>query len=256
MPPAERRSERFVLPRPAEWRHGARAPWLEPGATLPDPLSSDAVAACLRAAGYQPDAPSRPAVAELPGVPQRDDALSAAVLVALFDDADGCRVLFERRSNDLRRHRGEVSFPGGLAEPGEDAITTALREADEELGVAPGDVRVLGRLTPLRTYSGQVVIEPVVGAMAQRPQLRVQAAEVDYAFDVALAALLQEGAFREELWRRDLGGEEAPFIPIYVFEVDGETIWGATARILAELCALLVRQGPPARAIGSATTDG
>ncbi len=240
MPHAQRRGEPFVLPRPDEWRLGARPPWLASGAAPPAVPTVEVVADALRASGHTPAAPARAPVAEWPGVPQLDEVLSAAVLLCLFDEADGCHVLFERRSNDMRRHRGEVAFPGGLAEPGESAVDAALREADEELGVVPSDVEVLGRLTPLRTYSGQVVIEPVVGALRARPTLTVQASEVDYAFDVALSALLADGAFREELWRRssELAGDTA-FIPIYIFEVDGETIWGATARILAELCTLV-----------------
>ena len=237
-PPVEpNRPAPFVLPRPPEWRLGSNTPWLAPGVTVPAHLTTNGVAATLEAGGFTASTQSRPPVAEWPGVPELEAAATAAVLICLFDDDDGeCRVLFERRAPDLRRHRDEVVFPGGFVEAGESAIEAALRETREELGIPAGDVTVVGRLTPLRTYSGQIVIEPVVGALRSRPVLSVEPAEVAYAFDVALAALLADGAFHEELWRRE-GNPDA--FAIYVFEVDGETIWGATARILAELCSVL-----------------
>lgn len=239
------------------WRRGGPAPWHGATAALPDPLSADAVVRALHAAGLGNAASPRAPVAEWPGVPRLESPAMAAVLVALFDAPESCHVLFERRSNDLRRHRGEVAFPGGLADPGETPEATALREAHEELGVPPRAVEVVGRLTPLRTYSGQVVIEPVVGVLAGRPELRVQPAEVAYAFDVPLAALLDDGAFHEELWRREPAegiGDDPADVAILVYEVGDETIWGATARILTELCCVVAGLGalPAPRGAGGA----
>jgi 8-oxo-dGTP pyrophosphatase MutT (NUDIX family) len=177
-------------------------------------------------------------VEELPGIPVLDTPTQNAVLLALFEEHGEARVVLERRSNALRRHRGEVSLPGGRIEPGESPVDAALREAHEEVGLDPSSVEIVGWLTPLRTYSGASVIHPFVGVLAARPSLDVEPAEVAYAFDVGVGELLGEGVFREEQWRRDADGAAA-YVAIYVFEAGGETIWGATARILAELCALV-----------------
>jgi 8-oxo-dGTP pyrophosphatase MutT (NUDIX family) len=190
-----------------------------------------------------------PPIAEWPGVPPREDATDNAVLLALFEEDGAARLVLERRSADLRRHRGEVALPGGRVDPGEAPIAAALREAHEEVGIPPHDVEVLGWLSPLRTYSGQSVIRPFVGVLAARPALRVQPAEVAYAFDVALADLLKDGVFREEQWHRGASsdGDDDGYVTIFVFEAAGEVIWGATARILAELCGVLAGTVAPAR---------
>ena len=90
---------------------------------------------------------------------------------------------------------------------------------------------------PLRTYSGGSIIHPFVAALPSRPSLVVEPAEVAFAFDVSIGQLLEEGTFREELWRR--AADEAAYVTIFVFEAGGETIWGATARIWPELCVLV-----------------
>jgi 8-oxo-dGTP pyrophosphatase MutT (NUDIX family) len=182
---------------------------------------------------------------ELPGIPMVAAPTENAVLIALFEEHGEAHVILERRSNTLRRHRGEVSFPGGRLDPGESAIDAALREAHEEVGLDPSGVEVVGWLKPLRTYSGISVIRPYVGILTSRPTLTVSPAEVAYAFDVSIAELLADGVFRTEQWRRDADGEAA-YVTIYVFEAGGETIWGATARILAELCSLVTSATAPA----------
>jgi 8-oxo-dGTP pyrophosphatase MutT (NUDIX family) len=207
-------------------------------------VSLAAVRSALAHAGRTPDSEVAGLVEELPGIPVLDTPSSNAVLLALFEEDGEARVVLERRSNALRRHRGEVSFPGGRIEPGESPVDAALREAHEEVGIDPTGVEVVGWLRPLRTYSGASVIHPYVGVLSARPSLAVEPAEVAYAFDVAIGELLDEGVFREEQWRRDADGV-AGYVTIYVFEAGGETIWGATARILAELCALVASAPSP-----------
>jgi 8-oxo-dGTP pyrophosphatase MutT (NUDIX family) len=204
-------------------------------------VSLDDVRTALRAAGRTLEEHPGPPIAEWPGVPPRDDATNNAVLLALFEEAGEARIVLERRAAELRRHRGEVALPGGRVDPGEAPIAAALREAFEEVGIPPRDVEVLGWLSPLRTYSGQSVIRPFVGALAARPALHVQPTEVAYAFDVALAELLADGVFHEEQWHRGApsGAGDDGYVAIFVFEASGEVIWGATARILAELCGVL-----------------
>ncbi|MDA8357066.1 MAG: CoA pyrophosphatase [Actinomycetota bacterium] len=174
----------------------------------------------------------------LAGVPS-SSGRSAAVLVALFDDAGGARVLLTRRSRTLRHHRGEVSFPGGRIEPGETPLEAARREAQEEIGLDPELVRPAGGLARVRTFSSGSLIVPVVGSLDRRPRLVANPGEVARVFDVGLAELMAEGVFHEERWppRGPLGDRVSggrPF-PVWFFEVDGETIWGATARILVDL---------------------
>ncbi|MGH9067394.1 MAG: NUDIX hydrolase, partial [Acidimicrobiales bacterium] len=164
----------------------------------------------------------------------------SAVLVALFEEAGEARVLLTRRSSRLRTHTGEVAFPGGGLDPGESPERAALREAHEEIGLDPAGVRVVGGLTPLTTVSSAAAITPVVGLLSARPVLHPNPAEVDRAFDVALAELAADAVYEEERW--DL--PEGPERPVHFFYLDGETVWGATARVLRELVDLvLLRSG-------------
>ena len=151
--------------------------------------------------------------------------------------------LAARRAAELRSHRGQVSFPGGRIDPGEDAPAAARREAFEEVGLLPSQVDVVGWLHPLFTMSAGSFISPVVGVLSGRPALVPNPAEVARAFDVALAALVADGVFHEERWTHQPGrpppgpdGRRA----VWFFEVDGETVWGATARVLVQLLSLVL----------------
>ena len=186
---------------------------------------------------------------ELSGVPasMTEGLLDSAVLVAAYEEAGEARVILTVRAGHLRRHRGEVSFPGGRVEPGEAPLAAAVREADEEIGLDPSVVRPLAWLRPLVTFASGSIIRPFVATLEARPDLTVAPAEVSRAFDVSLAELLCDGVFHEERWRRPSprpGRDPDGTFPIYFFEIDGETIWGATARILTELCTLVVGLEP------------
>ncbi len=143
----------------------------------------------------------------------------------------------------MRQHRGQVSFPGGRLEPGEDASSAARREAFEEVGLAPEAVTLIGWLHPVVTRVSGSLILPVVGTLGRPPRLAPNPAEVDRAFDVALAELAADGAFFEERWPAegwlDAPGDDGTY-PVYFFEVAGETVWGATARLLYELLAVVL----------------
>jgi 8-oxo-dGTP pyrophosphatase MutT (NUDIX family) len=157
------------------------------------------------------------------------------VLVALFEDDGEARVILTRRSAELRNHRGEVAFPGGRLDEGENTVEGALREAAEEVDLDPALVEIVGELAPLSTMSSAAAITPVVGVMAARPALRPNPTEVDRVFDVGLAELLSEDVFVEELWSTPTWSER----PMFFFHVADETVWGATARILYELLILI-----------------
>jgi 8-oxo-dGTP pyrophosphatase MutT (NUDIX family) len=154
----------------------------------------------------------------------------SAVLVLLSDGPEGAEVLLTRRSQSVTSHRGEISFPGGRVDPGEGFEAAALREAHEEVALEPAAVQVRAMLDPISTMASASFIVPVVATVDRPPVLRPAAAEVDRIMWVPLAELTRADTFREEVWQRD--GEPHP---IFFFELEDETVWGATARILHQL---------------------
>jgi 8-oxo-dGTP pyrophosphatase MutT (NUDIX family) len=175
----------------------------------------------------------------------------AAVLVACFEEAGEARVVLTRRSDRLRAHQGEVAFPGGRLDGDEGVVEGALREAREEVGLDPGTVTVIGRLTAMPTVASDTVMTPVVATLGSRPTLVANPGEVDRVFDVALSDLVADGVFTEEWWsvpgRAGVPGYPQGEFPVWFFEVEGETVWGATARTLVELLCLILEVGvrPP-----------
>lgn len=147
-------------------------------------------------------------------------------------------MVLTRRSQALRNHRGEISFPGGRLDDGETPEHAALREADEEVALAPEAVELVGRLPPLATVVSLSHIVPVVGRLRARPALRPAAAEVERILHVPLRELADPAIFREEWW-----GEHEMARSIYFFELEDETIWGATARILVDLLSVALGSG-------------
>jgi 8-oxo-dGTP pyrophosphatase MutT (NUDIX family) len=166
--------------------------------------------------------------------PDFDDARPSAVLAVVADGPTGAEVLLTRRSMDMRNHRGEVSFPGGRLDPGETYVAAALREAHEEVGLPPHAVEVVGQLHPIGTWVSRSWIVPIVARLVAPlpvvPELHGATSEVDRVLWVPLHDLTQPGTFREEWWHTAMGER-----PIYFFELDDETVWGATARLLYQL---------------------
>jgi 8-oxo-dGTP pyrophosphatase MutT (NUDIX family) len=153
----------------------------------------------------------------------------AAVLIPLYPDPDGrLHAVFTRRRGDLRRHAGEISFPGGRQDADEDLRETALRESEEEIGLAAEAVELLGALPPTPTFVTNYAIYPFVGLIQPGHTWRPSAEEVDEVLELPLAAL------RDSRDKRRLVRRGVPFrTDVYV--VDDHLIWGATARILGEL---------------------
>ena len=137
--------------------------------------------------------------------PDFDNARPSAVLVVLADGPQGAEVLLTRRSMQLSNHRGEISFPGGRLDPGETYEQAALREADEEVGLQPSLVTVVGRLQPIATYVSRSWIVPVVAPCAERSELHGHPDEVDRTFWLPLRDLTLPGTFREEWWQHRAG---------------------------------------------------
>lgn len=153
------------------------------------------------------------------------------MLVPLQAVDDAAHLVFTRRSPALPHHQGQIAFPGGTADPGDpDAVATALREAHEEIGVAPADVRVLAVLDDLETVGSGFVITPVVGVVPHPYDWRPCPREVDTIFTVPLATLEDPATARRETW--DFGG--TPW-PVDSFAVGEHVIWGATYRITRNL---------------------
>jgi 8-oxo-dGTP pyrophosphatase MutT (NUDIX family) len=161
----------------------------------------------------------------------------AAVLVPLLPVDGAAHLLYTRRAASLPHHQGQVAFPGGTHDPQRDdsVITTALREAHEEIGLRPGDVRILGPLDDIETMTSRFVITPVVGITPHPYAWTPCPREVDQIFTVPLADLLAPGAERRETW--DFGGRA---VPIDLFPVAGQVIWGATHRITRNLLDIIV----------------
>jgi 8-oxo-dGTP pyrophosphatase MutT (NUDIX family) len=177
--------------------------------------------------------------------------VNAGVLAVLFEEPDEgeARLILTRRSTGLRTHRGEVSFPGGRLDDGEGPAEAAIREAQEEIGLDPALVTPVGWVHPVMTMVSASLILPVLATVARRPaHLVANPTEVERVFDVALAELADPAVFHEERWT--IAGRTIPHsadgsFPIWFFEVAGEMIWGATARMIHELLnvVLLGRSG-------------
>jgi 8-oxo-dGTP pyrophosphatase MutT (NUDIX family) len=162
-----------------------------------------------------------------PTVPSLPDTRPAAVLIPVLAGGSDVRLVFTERTMDLSRHAGEISFPGGLVDPGEGLADAALREAHEELGILPADVELIGSLAPVHTYVSGVLIVPFVGVLWTDPRFTPNAAEIANVLQYSLAELI---ARRRE---QELVYEGRVFITD-VFDMDGNVIWGATARILRQ----------------------
>jgi 8-oxo-dGTP pyrophosphatase MutT (NUDIX family) len=157
------------------------------------------------------------------------DRLASVLLPVL----EGRTIVFTKRTEELPRHPGEISFPGGIRHDDDaDAAATALRETEEELGIVPSAVEILGALPPLHTFVSAILIVPFVGLLSERPTLRPNPGEIAAVLEYPIEALA--AVERRVEWRRDRGVYRG-----YVYEMDGHTIWGATAMILHSFLELI-----------------
>jgi 8-oxo-dGTP pyrophosphatase MutT (NUDIX family) len=153
--------------------------------------------------------------------------VDAAVLIPWYDDpARGPVLVFTERRHDLRKHAGEISFPGGRRDHGEDLVVTALREAEEEIGLDRSGARIVGALAPVTTMVSGCRVYPFVGVVESLPTWRPQVTEVAAVLELAVGDLV-EG-------RRSRPIRAMP-LPTLTFTVDGHVVWGATARMLDQL---------------------
>ena len=166
---------------------------------------------------------------------------AASVLVPLVQRADGLHVLLTRRSEALRDHAGQISFPGGRAEPFDhDAVATALREAEEEVGLAREHVEIIGQL-PVYTTVTAYVVTPVVALVHPPFTLVLDASEVDEAFEVPLRHLMSPAHHRRHIFTFEGGQRQFLSMPWQSPLGQHEYfIWGATAAMLRNLYRLLI----------------
>ena len=163
-------------------------------------------------------------------------ARKAAVLLGLFEEQGEIHLIFIRRAATLRSHSGEIAFPGGGHELTDSSlVVTALREAQEEIGLDPSQVEVLGLLHPVFTVVSNYLIVPVVAFLPRGlGTLRLQASEVTEVLLTSLSGLADPAIFHTEQWTR-----QGQTRTIYFYDYGTWRIWGATARILNELLEVL-----------------
>jgi 8-oxo-dGTP pyrophosphatase MutT (NUDIX family) len=154
-----------------------------------------------------------------------------SVLILLYEDMGRIKFPLIRRQEYVGAHSGQISLPGGKADPGENAIDTALREAQEEIGVDPGTVNVIGRLTEFNVVVSNILVTPVVASVATTPVFTPDQYEVHSIVYADLEDLIRDDAIQtEEIIAAGRYRLQAPH-----FKVQGHIVWGATAMMLNEL---------------------
>jgi 8-oxo-dGTP pyrophosphatase MutT (NUDIX family) len=214
-PPERRPGGAQIIPRPPSWTSGE----LAAPASHPLRVTVDDIEHALTGA-----VPSRPIAPTFP------DARASAVLVALADGEQGAEVLLTRRSRHMRNHKGEISFPGGRMDPGETPAETALREAYEEVGLDPSLVTLFAELDHLSTVVSRSHIVPVVGRLPAVIPLAPATSEVERVLWLPLGELVRPDTYHSERW-----GRSPTDRLLHFFELDDETVWGATAVMLVDL---------------------
>jgi 8-oxo-dGTP pyrophosphatase MutT (NUDIX family) len=163
--------------------------------------------------------------------------------VPIYEEDGRASVVLTRRAQHLRAHKGEVSFPGGRQDEGETLMDAALREAREEIALDTNVVEIVGELDHLATVSSNSSVVPYVGILPAKPtRLEPNPSEVEAILFVTLDELLDDDVFRSELWTWQPTTPAAPSDverPVHFFDLFGDTIWGATARMLVNLLSIV-----------------
>lgn len=163
------------------------------------------------------------------GIPPRH----SAVLLLLFQDNGEDYIVFTRRTELVATHKGQISLPGGAVEPFDESfLHTALRETEEELGIAPDQLTVVGELESVYTVVSNFVIKPFIARLASRPTYRPDPSEVAEVIEVPVSALRDPAIY----WQEERSSPEGPRA-VHFFKYDQHIIWGATARILTHFLA-------------------
>lgn len=211
------------IPRPESARPGEPPPWAALTAEQRRFTLDDVRAACALL-----PTPTKP--------PLPEESRPAAVLLPMFEEDGETRIIFTKRPDTMPSHQGEIAFPGGKLDELADRTLrdAALREAREEIGLDPTTVEIAGELDSMVTLAALFLLTPFVGLLPARPEITPHPTEVVSVFDVAISELLDEVTFREERWDLPPGTSvvSGPNRPVHFYELPGETVWGATAKIL------------------------
>lgn len=220
------RGGRQRIPRPPGTRPGGPPPWADAAQSGPFDLATVV---------------DRITRGPAPVAPEFDVAHSreAAVLVALYEEAGDTHLVLTKRPETMPSHQGEIAFPGGKRDPGDaDLTAAALREAREEVGIDPVQVEIVGELDTIATVASAFTITPIVGVLPAPPRLVPDPFEVVDAFGISVSDLLHPDSYREEFW--PLWGADRSMT---FFELPGETVWGATARVLTRFLTIVTATG-------------
>jgi 8-oxo-dGTP pyrophosphatase MutT (NUDIX family) len=181
--------------------------------------------------------------------PSAPEPVASAVLVPLYRSDGSTRVVLTRRRSDLRRHAGEISFPGGRHDAGDaDLAETAVREAEEEIGLPRSQVSLIGELPPTSTFATNYLIHPFVATIPPGIAWELSPKEVDAVLELPLASV-RSGRTITTLERRGITFQTDAYV------VDEHLIWGATARIVEHLLARLADHPDGPLALPSGTTE-
>jgi len=161
----------------------------------------------------------------------------SAVLVPIYYKQGQYYILFTKRTERVKEHKGQISFPGGECQEGDRTlIDTALRECAEEIGLVPGEVEVLGELDDTITTTSSYIISPFVGFIPWPYQFKVDGWETEEIIEVPISALMDKDCLRQET--EIIGGQA---VTSYFYHYQGRVIWGATARILRQFLDIFAR---------------
>lgn len=166
-----------------------------------------------------------------------DGARDGAALLLIYPHDETMHMALTVRGSGLRNHTGQVSLPGGRVDEGESFEDAALREAQEEIGVDPRTVELLGRLTPLHIPVSGYLLHPIVGFTAMRPAFQRAEWEVARIVEAPVTMLAHAATVKRERRTRVVDGQTIE-VDVPFYDIDGEKVWGATAMVLAEFSAL------------------
>jgi 8-oxo-dGTP pyrophosphatase MutT (NUDIX family) len=165
--------------------------------------------------------------------PEPPEYRDSCVLVLLYPGEQGLTLALTRRTEEVEHHRRQISLPGGARENGESLEATALREAEEEIGILVDRVEILGRLAPFRIPVSGFVVHPFLGYLPERPKFRPDPAEVSRVIEVPLSFLLDDANRGEDDWEVMGRPARVPFFRLP--DTRPPPLWGATAMILSGL---------------------
>ncbi len=164
-----------------------------------------------------------------PSENQENEGIPASILLLLYPLEGEWFFFLTKRSQDVEHHKGQISFPGGVIEKNESKMNAAIRETNEEIGVDKDVIKIIGNLTPLYIPVSNFHISPYVGWTEEKPHTKVQDAEVKRVFSVSINDLILE---RNLKTKKDFSSNKSVKVPY--FDLNGETVWGATSMILSE----------------------